>query len=115
MVAGTIDKQTSISGINRKTLAYDGLLADNPTPNTVKEAEQFFRAHCEALIKFRKDHDFLRVVLKDTGVEEEKEKHEYTTELSIFNKTERDEKFLEIAQKIHALWLDLEEPKYKSS
>jgi hypothetical protein len=107
-------KQTTLPGINRKNLAYNGLLIANPTPDTVADAEKFFRTHTETLIRLKEDHDFLRVVLKDTGVEEEKEKHEYTTELSITNILERNSKYLNLAQKVHALWLELEEPKYQS-
>jgi hypothetical protein len=108
-------KQIGLPGINSKTLAYQGLLNNNPTPDTVADAEKFFRTHTETLIRLREDHDFLRVVLKETGVEEEKEKHEYTTELSISNLVERNAKYLSLAQKVHALWLELEEPKYQTT
>lgn len=109
----TVSKQINLPGLNPKVYAYKALLEKNPTPSTVAEAEKFFRENTDALIKLKKDHDFFRVVLKESNVAEEKEKHEHTTELSICDEQEREHQFIEFAGKVHAMWLDLVAPKYE--
>lgn len=106
-------KQISLPGINRKQYAYDALLKDNPTPNNTKEAEVFFRKHTDTLIKLKEDIDYIRVVLKGEDEGADKQKREYSKELSIHDMKERDKQFVELAAKVHADWLELEEPKYR--
>lgn len=113
MAEKTEATQMNFPGINRKKELYEGLLRENPTPTTEREAEAFFRKHTDALLKLKEDHDFIRVVLKGTDTEEEKEKHEYTATLDLFNREKRARAFIDLAQKVHALWLDMEEPKHR--
>lgn len=105
-------EQQSIPGINANKYAYDAILSESPCPETTQQAESFFRKYCIATITQKKDHDYLRVVLKDTDLNENKEKHEYSKELPIDNKKSWNEGYIEIAQKAHAVWLDLIGPKY---
>ena len=109
----TDTKQNTLPGINPKAYAYKALLENNPSPRNMEEAEAFFRHRTETLIRLREDHDFLRVVLKETNLAEEKEKHEYMIELSITNRAEREEKYIDLAVKVHTAWLELEAPKYQ--
>jgi hypothetical protein len=106
-------KQQTLPGVNPKKYAYDGFLKENPTPTTYEQAEKFFRQHTRTQIKLNHDHDEVRVVLKETGKTEDKEKHEYTIELPLSDKDQRSEQWIELAEKVHAMWLDLEAPKYQ--
>jgi hypothetical protein len=105
--------QASLPGINRKRYAYEGLLRDNPEPTNFKEADAFLRKYTVTTMVMRKDHDAMRVVLKELNADASKEKHEWNTELSIFNREERETVFLELAIRAHTQWLELEAPKYK--
>lgn len=104
--------QQALPGINAKKYAYDALLNDNPTPNTLAEAERFFRRRCDVLIKQKQDHDFLRVVLKDKDNKAETEKHEFSRELDIYDRKKWEANYIDVAQRVHAYWLDIEGPKY---
>lgn len=106
--------QQNLPGIDPKQLAYEGLKKAYPVPTDHASAERFFRDKCDALIKIRRDNDFLRVVLKDTNVDEEKEKHEYTAELPLDDEDEWTERYVAVAVKAHTAWLNLEAPKHVS-
>lgn len=105
-------KQASLPGINANEYALKGLLNECPLPKTFEAAEAFFRDKTDALIKLKKDHDFMRVVLKDTNVEEDKEQHQYTKELSIFDPEERRRGYIELAGRVYVVWRDLQAQKH---
>lgn len=108
-----IVQQPSLPGISPLRLAYDALLKEFPTPDSIQDAEKFFRSHTRAQITLNKDHDQFKVVLKQSSLEEDKEKHEYVTELDVYDKETRDKQYIDLAQKIHAMWLDVIAPKYQ--
>ncbi len=103
--------QQEIPGINRKKLAYEGLLSKNPMPENLADAQKFLRDHCDTLIKWKSDHDFFRAVLKTHNSDADKEKHEYTCELPLNNPETYTQKLVEKVQQIYYAWLDIEAPK----
>jgi len=106
-------RQMLLPGVNPKEYAFKGLLAENPRPSTLSEAEAFFRKHTDTLIKLKEDHDFLRVVLKETNSDEEEEKHQYTIELPLDDPEEREDRYIDLAAKVHDMWVELEAPKHE--
>ena len=104
-------KVVQLEFANRKQYQYKALLESNPTPTDMTSAQKFFREQCEATIRWRKDHDYLRVVLKGADVEEEKAKFERSVELPLNDRKRYEERVIALAEAMHYLWLDLEAPK----
>lgn len=111
MVKKDAGTQINLPGIDPRAYAYEALKKENPVPSDFESADRFFRAKTDALLKLRSDHDLLRVVLKGTNVAEEKEKHEYTAELSLTSRAAWEQAYIGLAVRVHHMWLDQEAPK----
>jgi hypothetical protein len=104
--------QPSLPGIDVGAIALDGLVKSNPRPTNVAEADRFLRRYTVTTIVKRTDHDYMRIVFKGTDASEHKEKHEYSTELDIFDAALRDKEFIRYTQKMYDIWLENQKTKY---
>lgn len=104
----TETQQQHLPGISPKRYAYDALIKAYPQPETVKDAQKFLRDKCDALIKWKSDHDHFRAVLKGMDKEEDKEKHQYEAELPLNNSDEYNRRLVGQTVKLWHEWLELE-------
>lgn len=104
--------QPSLPGIDVQEIRLKELLKNNPVPTTVEQAEAFFRARTTTQLILKKDHDSLRIVLKNSDVNEDDMKHEKKVELPLDDRDEWERKYIAAAAESHRQWFEVEKDKY---
>lgn len=80
-------------------------------PKNSESAGRFLREYCDSMIRMRKDHDKLRIVLKNHNSEDHAIKFEYTAEIATNDPAVYAETYLIAAQEAYKIWADLEQQK----